>query len=70
MVAAHAGEEVFSKTGAHTPAEIGTVMAHMTKLAGKMDWSTAVFTWDGDDDMTRFFQHNQELLDSNSHKHL
>ena len=58
------GEEVFAKTGAHTPAEIGTVMAHMTKLAGKMDWSTAVFTWDGDDDMIRFFQHNQELFEN------
>ena len=54
------GEEVFAKTGAHTPAEIGTVMAHMTKLADKMDWSTAVFTWDGEDDMIRFFQHNHE----------
>ena len=39
------GEEAFAKTGAHTPAEIGTVMAHMTKLADKMDWSTAVFTF-------------------------
>ena len=58
------GEEVFSKAGVHTPAEIGTVMAHMTKLGDKMDWSTAVFTWDGTSDMIRFFQHNQELFEN------
>ena len=38
------GEETFSKSGAHVPAEIGAVMAHMTGLGNKVDWSTAV--WD------------------------
>ena len=38
---------MFSKSGAHVPAEIGAAMAHMTGLGNKVDWSTAVFTWDG-----------------------
>ena len=27
---------------------------HMTGLRNKVDWSTAVFTWDGPDDIIRF----------------
>ena len=58
------GEETFSKSGAHVPAEIGAVMAHMTGLGNKVDWSTAVFTWDGPDDIIRFCQHNQTLFET------
>ena len=58
------GEEMFSKSGAHVPAEIGAVMAHMTGLGNKVDWSTAVFTWVGDDDIIRFCQYNQKLFET------
>ena len=57
------GEEKFSKTGAYIPAEIGAVMAHMSGLHDKVDWSSAVFTWDGPDDIIRFCQHNQPLFE-------
>ena len=39
-------------------------MAHMTGLRNKVDWSTAVFTWDGPDDIIRFCQHNQTLFET------
>ena len=58
------GEEMFSKSGSYVPAEIGAVMAHMTGLRDKVDWSTAVFTWDGPDDIIRFCQHNQTLFET------
>ena len=48
----------------YVPAEIGAVMAHMTGLRNKVDWSAAVFTWDGPDGIIRFCQHNQTLFDT------
>ena len=57
------GEDVFAKTGAHIPAEIGAIMSCLTALGDKVDWSTAVFMWDGPDDITRFCQHNQALFE-------
>ena len=38
-------------------------MAHMSGLHDKVDWSSAVFTWDGPDDIIRFCQHNQPLFE-------
>ena len=41
------GEDVFAKAGAHLPAEVGAIMSRLTALGDKVDWSTAVFTWQG-----------------------
>ena len=38
-------------------------MSCLTALGDKVDWSTAVFMWDGPDDITRFCQHNQALFE-------
>ena len=40
----------FPNSGTIAPAEVGAAMAHLDQLGDKVDWSAAVFTWNGRDD--------------------
>ena len=57
------GADVCSATGTPVPAEIGSMMARLTALGNKVDWSSATFTWVGPDDIIRFCMHNQDLFE-------
>ena len=57
------GADVCSTTGSPVPAEIGSMMARLTALGDKVDWSSAAFTWVGPDDIIRFCMYNQDLFE-------